>query len=120
MAEPADDGILAQNRVRTLTVMAVPAILIGVVSALVLFALDEVSNLLQHLLWEDLPGSVGMDPDSGWWIFGMLTATGLAVGLIVRYVPGHAGPDSAASELGGAALPIGRSEERRVGKECPV
>ncbi len=106
MPEGNTDGPLAKNRVRTLAAASVPAVLTGVLSALILFAFDELSLLLQHLLWENLPHAAGIDPDSGWWIFGMLTATGLAVGLIVRYVPGHAGPDSAASELGGPALPL--------------
>ncbi|MBD7996854.1 ion channel protein [Arthrobacter sp. Sa2CUA1] len=107
MSDTSSDGVLAQRRVRTLAALTVPAILIGVVSGLILFGLDEAAHLLQLLLWEDLPGAVGMDPESGWWIFGMLTLTGAAVGLIARYVPGHAGPDSAESELAESALPIG-------------
>ncbi|MDK1279724.1 chloride channel protein [Arthrobacter sp. zg-Y820] len=106
MSEPVNDGTLEHNRVRTLVPLAVPAILIGVVSALVLFALDELSLLLQHLLWDNLPAAVGADPQGGWWIFGTLTLTGLGVGLIARFVPGHAGPDSAESELAESALPI--------------
>ncbi|MCC3291008.1 ion channel protein [Arthrobacter sp. zg-Y1110] len=107
MSEPANEGLLGHNRVRTLLALAVPAVIIGVVSALVLFALDELSRLLQHLIWDNLPAAVGADSDGGWWIFGTLTLTGLAVGLIVRYAPGHAGPDSAAAELAGSALPVG-------------
>lgn len=106
MAESAAKSRPEENRVRALAVASVPAILTGALSALILFAFDELSLLLQHVLWENLPHALGANPDNGWWIFGMLTATGLAVGLIVRYVPGHAGPDSAASELGGQALPL--------------
>lgn len=106
MAEPAAKSHPEGSRVRMLAAASVPAILTGVLSALILFAFDELSLLLQHLLWENLPHAVGADPEGGWWIFGMLTATGLAVGLIVRYAPGHAGPDSVASELGGQALPL--------------
>lgn len=101
------EGFLGHHRVRTLLALAVPAVLVGAVSALVLFSLDELSRLLQHLIWDTLPAAVGADSDGGWWIFGTLTLTGFAVGLIVRYAPGHAGPDSAASELGGTALPLG-------------
>jgi len=97
---------LAKNRVRTLAAASIPAVLIGAVSALILFTLDELSRLLQGVLWDVLPHAAGIDPDGGWWIFGVLTATGLAVGLMVRYLPGHAGPDSAAAELGGSALPL--------------
>lgn len=107
MSKPANDGIPDQRRIRTLLLLAVPAILVGVVSALVLFALDELSGLLQHLIWEDLPAAVGADPQGGWWIFGTLTLTGLAVGLIVRFVPGHGGADSAESELAKSAPPVG-------------
>ncbi|MDK1358670.1 chloride channel protein [Arthrobacter sp. zg-Y1219] len=84
MSEPANDGTLEHNRVRTLVLLSVPAILIGVVAALVLFALDELSLLLQHLLRDNLPAAVGADPQGGWWIFGTLTLTGLGVGLIAR------------------------------------
>ncbi|WP_312182710.1 ion channel protein [Arthrobacter sp.] len=107
MSEHANEGVLAQNRVRTLAALTIPGVLIGVVSALILFGLDEAAALLQHLLWNDLPGAVGVNPDNGWWIFGTLTLTGAAVGLIARYVPGHAGPDSAESEMAESALPIG-------------
>ncbi|MCC3293553.1 ion channel protein [Arthrobacter sp. zg-Y411] len=95
------------NRVRMLLALAGPAVLFGVVSALVLFGLDRLSLLLEHWVWADLPAAVGADPAGGWWILGTLTVTGLAVGLTVRFVPGHAGPDSAAAELGGPPLPPG-------------
>ncbi|MBF4993238.1 ion channel protein [Arthrobacter gandavensis] len=104
MTEPQPG--LGQNRIRTLAVLSVPAVLIGAVSAVSLYGLDELSRLLQDVLWDVLPHAAGIDPDGGWWIFGMLTGTGLAVGLMVRYLPGHAGPDSAAAELGGSALPL--------------
>jgi H+/Cl- antiporter ClcA len=77
----------------------VPALLIGILSALVLFALDELSGLLEHGIWSALPAAVGLDPSSGWFIFAVLSLTGLAVGLVVRYVPGHGGQDSATSDL---------------------
>lgn len=93
------------NSVRTLLALAGPAVLFGAVSALVLFGLDRLGLLLEHVLWVNLPGVLGADPAGGWWILGTLTVTGLAVGLTVRFAPGHAGPDSAASELGGPALP---------------
>ncbi len=34
----------------------------------------------------------------------MLTATGLAVGLVIRFSPGHAGPDPATEPLIGAPV----------------
>jgi H+/Cl- antiporter ClcA len=85
--------------VRMLLALSIPAVLIGVVSALSLWALDEVAGLLEDGLWTGLPGALGIDPASGWWIFTVLTATGVAVGLVVWLVPGHGGPDSATTSL---------------------
>jgi H+/Cl- antiporter ClcA len=39
-------------------------------------------------------------------IIGVLTFTGLLVGLLVTFVPGHAGPDPATTELAGPPLPL--------------
>ncbi|MGO4103609.1 ion channel protein [Leifsonia sp. YAF41] len=91
---------------RTLIVLSLPAIAIGVVSAVVLFALDELAHFLQDFLWQTVPGWVGADPTSGRWIFGTLSLTGLAVGLIVAFVPGHGGRDSATTELIAPPLPL--------------
>ena len=91
---------------RHLLTLSVPAIVIGVVSALVLFALDEVAEALQGVIWTTLPHAVGADPDSGWWIFGVLSLTGLAVGLCVWLLPGNGGGDSATTELTAPPLPL--------------
>lgn len=85
--------------VGTLLRLSIPAILVGVVSALSLFAVEEAAHLLEHLLWEALPVAWGVDPASGWWIFGVLAVTGLLIGLILTYVPGHGGHDSATVQL---------------------
>ncbi|WP_243075796.1 ion channel protein [Microbacterium sp. SS28] len=94
-ASPASPGI------RTLLLMSVPAVLIGVGSAVVLRLLDLVSDELMHFLWDYLPGLFGATQSTPWWIFLALTLTGAAVGAIVWLVPGHGGPDSATTELGG-------------------
>ncbi|MHA7135621.1 ion channel protein [Oerskovia turbata] len=86
--------------------LCVPALLVGVVSALVLFALDWLSGVVEDFLWSDLPGSLGVDPDARWWIFAMLTGAGLLVGLVVWLVPGHGGRDSATTELIAPPLPL--------------
>jgi H+/Cl- antiporter ClcA len=91
---------------RTMLVLAIPSIVIGVVSALVLFALDEFSGLIEHGVWSSLPHTIGVDPDSPWWIFGVLSVTGLAVGLSLWLVPGHGGRDSATTELIAPPLPL--------------
>lgn len=85
--------------IRTLLGLSLPAATVGVVAALGLFLIEEAAHLLEHVLWVDLPGSWGVSPDSGWWIFTVLTATGLAIGLLLSFVPGHGGRDTATVEL---------------------
>jgi H+/Cl- antiporter ClcA len=85
--------------------LAVPAALVGIGCALTLYALSRLAGMLEHLVWDDLSAAVGVDSDSALWIIGVLTATGLLIGLVVRYVPGHAGPDPATQEL--VAAPLG-------------
>jgi H+/Cl- antiporter ClcA len=78
----------------------VPAVLVGVGSALVLWLVDYLAETLLHdVLWTDLPSWLNISASSPWWIFAVLSATGLAVGLVVWLVPGHAGPDPATVDL---------------------
>ena len=93
--------------VRNLLLLSVPALLIGIGSAVVLRLLDLVSEELQHYLWTTLPGFFGATEETPWWIFLVLTLTGAAVGAIAWLVPGHAGPDSATTELGGTPPKLG-------------
>ena len=92
---------------RTLVSLSLPAIVVGVVSALVLYAVELLVELLEHAIWADLPAAVGVDPRSGGWIFGVLSLTGLAVGLVIWLMPGHGGQDSATVELTAPPLPLG-------------
>ncbi len=78
--------------------MAIPALLIGILSAVTLWALEAVADLLETAIWTTVPTALGIDP-AGWWIILILTATGAAVGLVVWLVPGHGGVDSATTEL---------------------
>ncbi|WP_431247347.1 ion channel protein [Leifsonia xyli] len=93
--------------VRALALGGIPAILIGVISALALWAVESIAGVIADGVWTALPKALGIDPSSGWWIFLILSITGLAVGLIVWLVPGHAGPDSATTELVDKPLRIG-------------
>ncbi len=93
-----------QLTVRRLVLLSIPAIVIGVLSALTLWLLNLIAGQIEDVLWTNLPKSLGIASDSPWWIFTVLTATGIAVGLVVWLVPGHAGPDSATTEL--AATPL--------------
>lgn len=93
-----------QLTVRRLILLSIPAVLIGVLSALSLWLVNQIADRIDDVLWTNLPKSLGIASDSPWWIFIVLTFTGFAVGLIVWLVPGHGGPDSATTEL--AATPL--------------
>lgn len=92
--------------VRWLLVRLGPSVAIGVVSALLLWGLEWTAEHLQHLLWTDLTAAIGVDPASPWWIITVLTLTGLTVGAVVQFMPGHAGQDSATVELVSPVQPI--------------
>ncbi|WP_158863883.1 ion channel protein [Leifsonia sp. AG29] len=98
---------LPQPTVRSLVLLSIPAVVIGVVSGLALWAVDELAALIERGVWTSLPAALGVDPSSGWWIAIVLTVTGLAVGLAVQLLPGHAGPDSATTELVSTPLRVG-------------
>ncbi|WP_157006616.1 ion channel protein [Agromyces laixinhei] len=95
LAIPPRDPDVTPKR---LALLAIPALAIGAISAVVLWALNGVASMLESVLWATIPDALGVDP-SGWWIVIVLTLTGLAVGLVLRYIPGHGGPDSATTDL---------------------
>ncbi|ASE83754.1 TPA: ion channel protein [Citrobacter koseri] len=91
-------------RARTMLLLSLPALIIGIASSLVLIAVMKVASVLQRLLWEQIPVGLGIAHDSPVWIIGMLTFTGIMVGLVILYSPGHAGPDPATEPLIGAPM----------------
>ncbi|KJO59591.1 ion channel protein [Klebsiella aerogenes] len=91
-------------RARTMLLLSIPAILIGIASSLVLIVAMKIAAILQSILWCDLPAHVGIAADSPLWIIAILTLTGIAVGLVVRFSPGHGGPDPATESLIGAPI----------------
>ena len=119
-------------RARTMLLLAPPALMIGVASSLVLIAVMKIASVLQSLLWTSLPSQLGIPFDSPTWIILMLTFTGIAVGLVIRFSPGHAGPDPALEPLIGApvnpmalpglilALIIGLAGGVSLGPEHPI
>lgn len=91
-------------RARTMLLLSIPAILIGIASSPVLIVAMKIAAILQSILWSDLPAHVGIAADSPLWIIAILTLTGIAVGLVVRFSPGHGGPDPATESLIGAPI----------------
>ncbi|MBJ9865546.1 MULTISPECIES: ion channel protein [Citrobacter] len=91
-------------RARTMLLLSIPALILGVASSLVLIVVMKFASILQSILWQRLPGSVGIAADSPLWIMLTLTLTGVLVGLVVRYSTGHAGPDPATEPLIGAPI----------------
>jgi H+/Cl- antiporter ClcA len=102
LARPETDPNVTPRR---LLLLSVPAILVGVVCALILWTLDRAADGLSNVIWDALPGALNVDPN-GWWIILVLTVTGLAVGIALQVLPGHGGPDSATTELIGKPLPL--------------
>ena len=92
-------------RARTMLLLSLPAVAIGIASSLILIVVMKIASVLQNLLWQRLPGTLGIAQDSPLWIIGVLTLTGIAVGLIIRFSQGHAGPDPACEPLIGAPVP---------------
>ena len=79
--------------------LAVPAALMGIFCSVSLLTLSKVAESLSGWLWNDVSASFGFAAYSNAWTIIMLTVTGLLIGLVVRYAPGHAGPDPATLEL---------------------
>ncbi|ELK4992110.1 ion channel protein [Escherichia coli] len=92
-------------RARTMLLLSLPAVAIGIASSLILIVVMKIASVLQNLLWQRLPGTLGIAQDSPLWIIGVLTLSGIAVGLVIRFSQGHAGPDPACEPLIGAPVP---------------
>ncbi|EFC4703992.1 ion channel protein [Escherichia coli] len=92
-------------RARIMLLLSLPAVAIGIASSLILIVVMKIASVLQNLLWQRLPGTLGIAQDSPLWIIGVLTLTGIAVGLVIRFSQGHAGPDPACEPLIGAPVP---------------
>ncbi|WP_059418335.1 ion channel protein [Streptomyces azureus] len=90
---------------RALLPSILPALAVGVASSLLLVGVEVAAEELQDVLWRTVPDALGVGRYSVAWMFGMLVATGVAVGLVVWKVPGHAGPDPATVGLDAPVLP---------------
>lgn len=93
-------------RARTMLLLSIPAVMIGIASSLVLIVAMKIATVLQNILWTSLPASIGINASGPFWTIAILTCTGIAVGLVVRFSPGHAGPDPATESLIGAPVSL--------------
>ena len=119
-------------RARTMLLLSLPALIIGIASSVVLVMVMKVASVLQSILWSTLPAKLGVSLGSPFWTLLMLTLTGVAVGLVLRYSTGHGGPDPATEPLIGApvatstlpgllcALIIGLAGGVSLGPEHPI
>lgn len=111
-------------------ISCVPAAFVGVGASIVLLAVVVVANMWQTFLWKTLPPLLSTTGTSPWYVVGVLTFAGIAVGLVVRFVPGHAGPDpatvslfgppTALSVLPGLALVLALGGGVSLGPENPI
>lgn len=93
-------------RSRQYVLLLALAAVIGVVAAIATLGFLYAEHGLQELLWTSLPDDLGVDPD-GWYTLLVTTVGGLAVGLVIRFMPGHGGPGPADGHgLGETAIPI--------------
>ncbi|GGS85543.1 ion channel protein [Streptomyces cinerochromogenes] len=90
---------------RALLPFILPAVVVGVAASLVFVGVSTAAERLQRVLWGPLPDALGVGRYSVLWMSVVLTATGVAVGLVVWKVPGHAGPDPATLGLDARVLP---------------
>jgi len=93
-------------RARIMLAFALPAIVIGVMSSLILVLVMMMSGALQNLLWQYIPDVLHVNTQSATWTLFMLTLTGIGVGALIKYMPGHAGPDPATESLIGASVAV--------------
>ena len=93
-------------RARIMLAFALPAIVIGVMSSLILVLVMMMSGALQNLLWQYIPDVMHVNTQSATWTLFMLTLTGIGVGALIKYMPGHAGPDPATESLIGAPVAV--------------
>jgi H+/Cl- antiporter ClcA len=99
-------GVTKGPPARGLLLVALPALVVGVASALLLLAVYGAASALENVLWDRLPSALGVSGGTAGWTAIVLTVTGIAVGLVVWKMPGHAGPDPATQSLVSPPLPL--------------
>ncbi|MFF5371940.1 ion channel protein [Streptomyces sp. NPDC013187] len=104
-SEDRAPAVTPSTPARALLPSVLPAVVVGVISSLILVGVEVAAEQLQDVLWETVPDALGVGRYSVAWMFAVLVATGIAVGLVVWKVPGHAGPDPATVGLEAPVLP---------------
>jgi H+/Cl- antiporter ClcA len=74
--------------------LLVGSVLIAVPAAVVSYLFVKAFQGLADLLWDVIPDALGANPGGPWTLL-ITVGGGLAVGALVRYSPGHAGPGPA-------------------------
>ncbi|NMP29154.1 ion channel protein [Rahnella sp. SAP-1] len=92
-------------RAKTMLTFGIPALVIGCGCSIILVAVMRFAQALQILLWQKIPNVLSINTQSAGWTLFMLTLTGIAVGALIRNMPGHAGPDPASESLIGMPVP---------------
>ena len=91
-------------RARTMLLLSLPAVAIGIASSLILIVVMKIASVLQNLLWQRLR-TLGIAQDSPFWIIAILTLTGIAVGLVIRFSRGMLDQTPPCEPLIGAPVP---------------
>jgi H+/Cl- antiporter ClcA len=81
-------------RTRTYVGLLLLVSVIAVVIALATLAFLGAYSGLRDVLWQEVPEALGVDPYS-WYALAVTTVGGLAVGILLRIVPGRGGPGPA-------------------------
>jgi H+/Cl- antiporter ClcA len=85
------DIFMLHPRARTMLLLSIPAVMIGIACSLVLIVAMKIAAMLQHVLWSSVPMGLGIEASGPLWTIAILTLTGIAVGLVVRFSPGMPG-----------------------------
>lgn len=91
-------------RARTMLLLSLPAVAIGIASSLILIVVMKIASVLQNLLWQRLPGTLGI-AEFTFLDHRHINANRYCGGVGYPFQPGHAGPDPACEPLIGAPVP---------------
>jgi H+/Cl- antiporter ClcA len=131
-SRPADGRIESLVRSRSYVVLLVVSAVLGVPISALAYGFLQLTSSMQKWVYTDLPHGVGLSSTPQWWPLIPLAVAGLAVGAIVRYLPGGGGEVpldgfKAGGVPAGAALPgmaiaaiVSISLGAVVGPEAPL